>query len=77
MIRYRAMLTHWAKAGPPVYMAVARYLGITQDAAPADNFKNMDDFANFLGAVPGGATGPRPYPTLEKASPPCPPLKPT
>ena len=70
MIRYRAMLAHWARAGPPVYMAVARYLGLTKDAPPAsERFDSMEDFANFLGAVPGGAVGPRPFPLLEKAPP--------
>lgn len=70
MVRYRAMLAHWAKAGPPVYMAVARYLGMTKaKPAKADRLETLDDLANFLGAIPGGAMGPRPFPVLEKGPP--------
>jgi len=70
MVRYRAMLAHWAKHGPPVYMAVARYLGITKaEPKRSDRLETLDDLTNFLGAIPGGAMGARPFPVLEKGPP--------
>ena len=66
MVRYKAMLANWAKHGPPVYMAVARYLGITKAQTKQDVITDLDDFVSFLGEVPGGIAGPRPFPSLEK-----------
>ena len=48
------MQRHWAKHGPPAYMAVALYLGFSKPKGPrADRLDDPADLANFLSAFPG------------------------
>jgi hypothetical protein len=52
--RYGAMQRHWARHGPPAYIAVALYLGLTRPPPrPADQLNDPEDLANFLRAFPG------------------------
>jgi hypothetical protein len=48
------MQRHWARHGPPTYLAVALYLGLSNLKGPkADRLDNPNDLANFLSAFPG------------------------
>lgn len=64
------MLAHWAKHGPPVYMAYAALHGIVKHKPRrAERLETLEDLTNYLGAVPGGVAGPRTLPNLEKGPP--------
>ncbi|RIZ70956.1 MAG: hypothetical protein D0528_00510 [Methylococcales bacterium] len=66
MVRYRAMLKSWVRNGPPLHMAYAAVHGIIKPpVARADRLETFDDVSNYIGALPGGATTPSPFPELE------------
>jgi hypothetical protein len=51
------MQRHWARHGPPTYMAVALYLGLSQTGPRAqDQLNDPEDLANFLRAFPSGTS---------------------
>lgn len=59
MRRYNAMIDHWLKNGPPVYISVAGYLGIVNKKRPGSKAKtkaeepgNLEDLLKMAG--PGG-----------------------
>jgi hypothetical protein len=48
------MQRHWARHGPPAYIAVALYLGLNRPRpVAADRLNDPEDLANFLRAFPG------------------------
>ncbi len=48
------MQRHWAKHGPPAYMAIALYLGLSRLKEPrVDRLDDPADLTNFLSAFPG------------------------
>ena len=48
------MQRHWARHGPPTYIAVALYLGLNRPRpGAADRLNDPEDLANFLRAFPG------------------------
>lgn len=50
------MQRHWARHGPPTYIAVALYLGLAADKPRrADRLDDPEDLARFLQAFPGAA----------------------
>ena len=50
------MQRHWASHGPPTYIAVALYLGLTKpQPRPADVINDPEDLATFLRALPGAS----------------------
>ncbi len=50
------MQRHWARHGPPTYIAVALYLGLNAvKPHAADQLTDPEDLANFLRAFPGAA----------------------
>lgn len=64
MDRYRAMQEHWREFGPPAYMGVALYLGLTKfkksggdgggSSGGSDLMTNPEDIANYLRTLEGG-----------------------
>jgi hypothetical protein len=50
-------MRHWSKEGPPVYVAVAAYLGLRQTVREAPDLLDGQDLLNLLGAFPGGSGG--------------------
>lgn len=49
MLRYYAMQAHWKESGPPVYMAVAGYLGLISEKKSKD-VGNLDELEELLGS---------------------------
>lgn len=49
------MHRHWREYGPPTYMAVAAYLGMSGTRPAQDRIQDPDDLAVFLANVPGAA----------------------
>lgn len=48
------MQRHWARHGPPTYVAVALYLGLNGvKPSDSDQLTDPEDLANFLRAFPG------------------------
>lgn len=57
MFEYNAMLTHWGKYGPPVYMSVAGYLGlIKEDKKASKEYGSLDELAAMFGSTGGEIT---------------------
>ena len=50
--RYRALRDHWIRHGPPVYMSVALYLGMTKPE-PEQVGSTPDDMAALVAAING------------------------
>ncbi len=49
------MQRHWARCGPPAYIAVALYLGLAKPRpAAADRCDDPDSLARFLATAPWG-----------------------
>ncbi|HUO12653.1 MAG TPA: hypothetical protein VMU37_07845 [Caulobacteraceae bacterium] len=48
-------MRHWAREGPPAYIAVAAYLGLRQPRRRADTLEGQD-LVNFLAAFPGASS---------------------
>lgn len=59
MPKYYAMLKHWKENGPPVYMAVAGYLGLIKPAAKRENASEEEKYGNLeeLEAMFAGSGG--------------------
>ena len=56
MHRYAKMHAVWREFGPPVYVAVAAYLGFNKPKASREEALDGEDFVNFLRQFPQ-ATG--------------------
>lgn len=52
-----ALLKHWGREGPPVYISAAAYLGLRKSKPKAADTLGGQDLANFLSAFPGGEMG--------------------
>lgn len=49
------MQRHWARCGPPAYIALALYLGLTKPPARAgERCDDPDSLAHFLQSAPWG-----------------------
>jgi hypothetical protein len=58
--RYRALIRHWRREGPPAYVAVAAYLGLREPSRSRTEPLEGQDLINYLAAFPGGAADPQP-----------------
>ncbi|HTX50263.1 MAG TPA: hypothetical protein VME40_12840 [Caulobacteraceae bacterium] len=58
--RYRALIRHWRREGPPTYVALAAYLGLRQPGRRRADALEGQDLINFLAAFPGGASDTQP-----------------
>jgi len=57
MYEYNAMQKHWRLNGPPVYMAVAGYLGlIKEDKKASTEYGSLDELAAMFGSTGGEIT---------------------
>jgi hypothetical protein len=70
------MQRHWVRYGPPTYIAVALYLGLTKPDAPAKpELVDPDDLANFLCNFPGASRCSPGSASMEPPACPTPPLR--
>jgi hypothetical protein len=70
------MQRHWLRYGPPTYVAVALYLGLSKPKPPAENqLVDPDDLANFLRTFPGAVGAPNGAASMEQPQCPTPPLR--
>ena len=47
-------MRHWAREGPPAYIAAAAYLGLRRAEPAPDAALDGEDLLNLLSAFPGG-----------------------
>jgi hypothetical protein len=52
LIRYQAMVDHWERNGPPVYMTVAAYFGLVKK--PKEKAQKTGDLNELLARFPSG-----------------------
>ncbi|HEX3916528.1 MAG TPA: hypothetical protein VHW60_04255 [Caulobacteraceae bacterium] len=54
MLRWLKLQAHWAKAGPPLHVTLAAYVGWKPRTPAVQDVYGPEDFAAVLASMPGG-----------------------